>query len=122
MAPPPQPPILIVPPRELLRPARNQLHSRILLEAPDTTRTTTATSLLPSRPPHLEVLEVGPLLVDHLGQQLVLQAVACHGEVDEGGLGLDLGLVVGVGQLGVEDQLEAGVEEALLVPHFDTAA
>ena len=68
------------------------------------------------------MLQVGPLLVDHLGEELVLQAVPGHGEVDEGRLGLDLGLVVGVGQLGVEDQLEARVEEALLVSHFNTAA
>lgn len=67
------------------------------------------------------MLEVGPLLVDHLGEELVLQAVPGDGEVDEGGLGLDLGLVVRVGQLGVEDQLEARVEEALLVSHFYAA-
>ena len=50
---------------------------------------------------YLGPLQVGPLLGHHLGQQLVLQAVPGHGEVDEGGLSLHLRLVVGVGQLGL---------------------
>lgn len=68
------------------------------------------------------MLEVGSLLVDHLGQELVLQTVPGHGEVDERGLGLDLRLVVRIGQLGVQDEPEARVEETLLVPDFDAAA
>lgn len=70
---------------------------------------------------HLETLEVGPLLVHHLGQELVLQTVSGHRKIDEGGLGLNLRLIVRVGQLGVEDEAEARVEEALFVPDFDTA-
>ena len=76
--------------------------------------------LSPSLPrTHLELLQVGPLHADHGGQQLVLQAVAGDGEVDQGALGLQLRLVVGVGQLGLQDQPEAGVVLALLVPDLD---
>lgn len=56
-----------------------------------------------------------------MGQQLVLQAVSSHSEVDEGGLGLDLWLVVRVGQLGVKNEPEFWVEEALFVPNLYTA-
>lgn len=71
--------------------------------------------------PHLEVLEVRPFLVDHLGQQLVLQTIPGHCKIDEGGLGLDLWLVVRIGQLGVQDESEARVEETLLVSDFYAA-
>lgn len=67
------------------------------------------------------MLEVGSLLVDHLGQELVLQTVPCHCKIDEGGLGLDLGFVVRIGQLGVQDESEAWMEETLFVPHLYTA-
>lgn len=70
-------------------------------------------------PTHLELLQVWPLHADHGGQQLVLQAVPGHGEVDQGGLSLQLGLVVRVGQLGVEDEPEPGVVLTLLVPDFN---
>ncbi|TNN78187.1 hypothetical protein EYF80_011692 [Liparis tanakae] len=63
---------------------------------------------------------VRPLLVHHLGQQLVLQTIPGHSEVDERGLGLNLWLVVRIGQFGVEDQSEAWVEETLLVPNLYT--
>lgn len=66
------------------------------------------------------MLEVWPLLIHHLGQQLVLQTIPGHSEVDERGLGLNLWLVVRIGQLGVEDQSEAWVEETLLVPNLYT--
>lgn len=67
------------------------------------------------------MLKVRPLLVHHLGQELVLQTVSGHCEIDEGGLGLNLGLIVRIGQLGVEDEPEPRVEEALFVPDFDAA-
>lgn len=67
------------------------------------------------------MLKVRPLLVHHLGQELVLQTVSGHCEIDEGGLGLNLGLIVRIGQLGVEDESEPRVEEALFVPDFDAA-
>lgn len=67
------------------------------------------------------MLKIRPLLVHHLGQELVLQTVSGHCEIDEGGLGLNLGLIVRIGQLGVEDESEPRVEEALFVPDFDAA-
>lgn len=70
---------------------------------------------------HLKMLEVRSLLVDHLGQELVLQAVPCHCKIDQGGLGLDLRFVVRIGQLGVQDESEAWMEETLFVPHLYTA-
>ena len=48
------------------------------------------------------LLQVGPLMVDHLGQQLLLQPHLCHTEVDQRGLSCNLGLVVRVGQLGLQ--------------------
>lgn len=66
------------------------------------------------------MLKVGSLLVDHLGQELVLQAIPGHSKIDEGGLGLDLWLVVRIGQLGVKDQSEAWVEETFLVSNLYT--
>lgn len=65
--------------------------------------------------PHLELLQVRSLHADHRGQQLVLKPVPGHGEVDQGALGLQLGLVVRAGQLGVQDEAETGVVLALLV-------
>lgn len=55
---------------------------------------------------YLELLQVWPLGLDDFRQQLVLEAVARDREVDQGALSLKFGLVVRVGQLGVEDQLE----------------
>lgn len=69
---------------------------------------------------HLEVLEVRSFLIHHLGQELVLQTIPGHSKINEGGLGLNLRLVVRIGQLGVEDESEARVEETLLVSNFDT--
>lgn len=68
------------------------------------------------------MLKIGPLLVHHLGQELVLQTISGHCKIDECCLGLNLGLVVRTGQLGVEDEPEARVEETLFVPDFDAAA
>ncbi len=70
--------------------------------------------------PHLEVLEIGSFLIHHLGQELVLQAISGHSKIDEGGLGLNLWLVVRTGQLSVEDESEAWVEETLLVSNLYT--
>lgn len=66
------------------------------------------------------MLEVGSLLVDHLGQELVLQSIPGHSKIDKCGLGLNLWLVVRIGQFSVEDQSEARVKETLLVPDFYT--
>lgn len=71
--------------------------------------------------PDLEVLQVRSFLIYHLGQELVFQTIPSHSEIDEGGLGLNLWLVVRIGQLGVEDESEAWVEETLLIPNFYTA-
>lgn len=68
------------------------------------------------------MLKIGPLLVHHLGQELVLQTIPGHCKIDECCLGLNLRLVVRTSQLGVEDEPETRVEEALFVPNFDTAA
>lgn len=67
------------------------------------------------------MLEVRSFLVHHLGQELVLQTIPGHCKIDEGSLGLNLWLVVRIGQLGVEDESETRVEETLLVPNFYTA-
>mmetsp|Transcript_20164 Transcript_20164/g.48101 ORF Transcript_20164/g.48101 Transcript_20164/m.48101 type:complete len:711 (+) Transcript_20164:1150-3282(+) len=67
----------------------------------------------------LLLLKIRPLLRHHLRQQLVFQTILCHHEVDERALGLDLGRVMRVRQLGVEDQLEVGVVLDLLVADLD---
>lgn len=67
------------------------------------------------------MLQVRPFLVHHLGQELVLQTIPGHCEIYEGGLGLNLRLVVRIGKLGVEDEPETRVEETLLVPNLYTA-
>ena len=69
---------------------------------------------------HLEVLEVRSLLIHNLGQELVFQSISGHSKINKGGLGLDLWLVVRIGQFSVQDQSEARVEEALLVPDLYT--
>lgn len=68
---------------------------------------------------HLQLLQVWPLHADHCGQQLVLQAVPGHSEVDQGGLSLQLGLVVRIGQLGVKDEPELGIVLTLFVSDFN---
>lgn len=73
-----------------------------------------------NKSPYLEVLKVGPLLVDHLGQELVLQSISCHSKIDKRSLCLNLWLVVRISQFSVEDQSEAWVEETLLVPDLYT--
>ena len=55
---------------------------------------------------YLCLLQVRAFLGHHLSQQLVLQSITSDGEVDESGLGLHLGLVVRVGQLGLEYHTE----------------
>ena len=67
----------------------------------------------------LGLLQVGALLVHHQREQLVLQTVLRHGEVDERRLRLDLGRVVRVGHLRVQEQLEVGVVLHVLVSHLD---
>lgn len=67
------------------------------------------------------MLEVRSFLGHHLGQQLVLQTIPGHSKIDQSGLGLNLRLIVRIGQLGVEDESEARVEETFFVANFDTA-
>ncbi len=64
---------------------------------------------------YLQLLQVGSLHADYGRQQLVLQPVPCHREVDQRTLSLELWLVVRVCQLGVKDQTETGVVLALLI-------
>ena len=68
---------------------------------------------------YLQLLQVWSLHADHSSQQLILQAIPGHGEVDQGGLSLQLGLVVRVGQLGVKDKPEPGVILTLFVSNFN---
>lgn len=71
---------------------------------------------------HLQVLQIWSLLVDDLSQELVLQSIPGHREVNKGGLGLNLWLVVRIGQFSVKDEPEARVEEALFVPDLYVTA
>ena len=70
----------------------------------------------------LGLLKIWALLVDNKGQQLVFQATLSDSEVDEGGLSLDLRGVVGVAELGVEDQFEVLVVLHILVSQLDIQA
>lgn len=72
------------------------------------------------RSAYLKALQVWPLLVHHLGQKLVLQSVSSNCKIDEGSLGLNLWLIMRIGQFSVEDKSEARVEQTLFVPNFDT--
>lgn len=65
--------------------------------------------------PHLQLFQVRSLHADHGSQQLVLQTVSGHCEIYQGALGLQLRLVMRAGQLGVQDEAEAGVVLTLLV-------
>lgn len=75
--------------------------------------------LVGGRLTYLQLLQIGSLHADHCGQQLVLQAFPGHGEIDQGGLSLQLRLVVRVGQLGVKDEPEPGVILTLFVSDFN---
>lgn len=66
---------------------------------------------------HLQGLQVGPFPGHYLSQQLFFQAHRSHCEVDEGGLGLELRREMGIGQLGVEDELKVTVVLTLLAPN-----
>ena len=68
---------------------------------------------------YLQLLQIGSLHADHRSQQLVLQAFPGHSDVDQGGLSLQLRLVVRVGQLGVKDEPEPGVILTLFVSDFN---
>lgn len=63
----------------------------------------------------LGLLQVGSLLVYDQRQKLVLQTTLSDGEVDEGGLSLDLRRVVRVAELGVQNELEVLVILNILV-------
>lgn len=65
--------------------------------------------------PHLQLFQIRSLHADHSSQQLVLQTVSGHCEIYERALGLQLGLVMRAGQLGVQDEAESRVVLALLV-------
>lgn len=66
-------------------------------------------------PPHLKLFQVRSLHADDGSQQLVLQTVSGHCEIDQGALGLELWLVMRAGKLGVQDEAETGVVLTLLV-------
>lgn len=69
-------------------------------------------SPLPSRRQpgsYLQGLQVWPLFGHHSSQELVLQSLPGHQEVDQGALSLHLWLVVRVGVFGVQNQSEARV-------------
>lgn len=68
---------------------------------------------------NLEILEVRSFSLDHLCQQLVLKPISGDSEVDKSGLCLHLRLVVGIGQLRVQYQLESGVILYFLISYFD---
>lgn len=61
------------------------------------------------------LLQVRALLVDNQRQKLVLQTTLSDGEVDEGGLSLDLRRIMGVAELGVQDELEVLIVLYILV-------
>lgn len=67
------------------------------------------------RPRYLQLLQVWAFFGHHSGQELVLEAIPGDQEVDEGALGLHLGLVVRVEVLGVQDEAELRVVLHLLV-------
>lgn len=68
---------------------------------------------------HLQLLQVRALFGHHSSQELVLEPVPGDQEVDQGALGLHLGLVVWVEVLGVQDQAELSVVLHLLVADLD---
>lgn len=68
---------------------------------------------------HLQLLQVRALFGHHSSQELVLEPVPGDQEVDQGALGLHLGLVVWVEVLGVQDQAELGVVLHLLVANLN---
>ena len=53
------------------------------------------------------------------GKELVLKTLLSHAEVEESGLCVDLGLVVGVGELGLEVEAELDVVFNLVVADLD---
>mmetsp|Transcript_32484 Transcript_32484/g.77090 ORF Transcript_32484/g.77090 Transcript_32484/m.77090 type:complete len:230 (+) Transcript_32484:2947-3636(+) len=67
----------------------------------------------------LGFLQVGALFVYHKGEELVLESLLCHSEVDERCLSLDLGAVVWVGELCVHEELEVFVELDFFVSQLD---
>ena len=71
---------------------------------------------------YLGFFEVRSFSGHHFCQKLVLQTVAGDGEVDECGLRLHLGLVVGIGKFCLNDHPEARVVLGFLVPNLDVAA
>lgn len=92
--------------------------------------TLSVTSRAPSQPPdawvtvtcpappvstYLQLLQIWALFGHHGGQELVLEPVPGDQEVDQGALGLHLGLVVGVEVLRVQQQAEVGVVFHLFV-------
>lgn len=64
---------------------------------------------------YLQLLQIRALFGHHCSQELVLKPISGDQEVDEGALGLHLGLVVRVEVLGVQDQAEIRVVLHLLV-------
>lgn len=60
--------------------------------------------------PLAQLRQIAPLLAHHQTEHLVLQALLRDREVHQSRLGLDLGRVVRVGQLGVQEQTEVAME------------
>lgn len=86
------------------------VHNVVLVLNPDS-RSDTQT--------HLEMLKIRSLQVDNLSKQLVLQPISGDSEVNKSGLSLDFWLVVGIGQLSVQNESEVSVKDALLISHFN---
>ena len=62
--------------------------------------------------------KIRSLKIDNLCKQLVLQAISGDSEVNKSGLSLYLWLIVGIGQLSVQNEPEVWVKDALLISHL----
>ena len=63
--------------------------------------------------------EIRALLLNDQGQQLVLKTLLCDSEVDQCAFSLDFRRVVRIRKLGVQEQLEFGVQRQLFITHLD---
>lgn len=68
------------------------------------------------------MLQIRSLQIDHLRQQLILQTVTSHGEVDQCGLSLNLRFIVRIGKLRVKNETKVRMKITLLISYFDTSA
>ena len=65
------------------------------------------------------LLQIRAFFGDDQAQELVLEPLLRHAEVHNRGLRVDLGLVVGVRELGLKEQTEVGVVLDFLLTHLD---